>query len=35
MFGLEAMAKFYVLFEPVVDGLNYASNRLYSFYERV
>jgi hypothetical protein len=33
-FGFEATAKFYVLFEPGVDSLNYASNRLYNVYER-
>jgi hypothetical protein len=28
------MAKFYVQFEPVVGGINFATNRLYNFYER-
>jgi len=34
MFPLEAMAIFYVQFEPVVGGINFATNRLYNVYER-
>ena len=34
MFPLEAMAKFYVQFETVVGGINFATNRLYNFYDR-